>query len=306
MQYTTNKDNMTNIVMGLKDYMFTSDNLMRFTKHMIQHDIIPKCSLKNIDKNELHTSKIESIDIDAKKIDVKSNKRPDTKTSEVKRQASLESPVKPTKKPRMEEKIYKPRQKDSLFWCLYILKNGYFKYEMEIINQYFVVEKTEKFKYIEMLRKNKDLIKLHKIKPFTELENDLANKDKISIKTFFALCILENINVLLVDKRKVYEITCIDIDETHPVNVIHRNSQTYEHFIELNSSPDILQKYRDTYYKMETFDSTLKAIGSYKVDELIDLCKKLDINIDKNDSNDEDHKKKKTKKDIYELLVLNY
>jgi hypothetical protein len=141
---------------------------------------------------------------------------------------------------------------------------------------------------------------LHKIKPLTELEDDLANKQKISIKTFFALCILENINVLLVDKRKIYEITCIDVDEEHPINIIHRNSQSYEHHIELNVTNEIIQKYRDTYYKMSNFDATIKAIGSYKLDELIDLCKKLDINIVN------ETKKKQTKKDIYELLVLNY
>jgi hypothetical protein len=204
------------------------------------------------------------------------------------------------KRHKQLDTTYKPKQKDSLFWCFYILKNGYFNYEMEIRNQYFVVEKTEKFKYIEMIRKHKDLIKLHKIKPFTELEDDLANKPKISIKTFFALCILENINVLLVDKRKIYEITCVDIDDTHPVNVVHRNSLTCDHHIELNVSNDNLKKYRDTYYKMDNFDATIKGIGSYKLDELIELCKKLDINI-VNDTT-----KKQTKKDIYELLVLNY
>jgi hypothetical protein len=40
---------------------------------------------------------------------------------------------------------------------------------------------------------------------------------------------------------------------------------------------------------------------SYKIDELIELCKKLDINI-----SIQEGKKKITKKDIYELLVLNY
>jgi len=202
---------------------------------------------------------------------------------------------------KVKDSIYRPKQKDSLFWCFYILKHGYSNYEMEINNQYFTVEKTEKFKYIDMLRKNKDILKIHKIKPFTELEDDLANKERISVKTFFALCILENINVLLVDKRKIFEITCIDVDDTHPVNIIHRNSQTYEHHIELNVTTEMLQKYRETYYKMINFDSTLKAIGSYKLEELVGLCKKLNINIEPSVD-----KKKKTKKDIYELLVLNY
>ena len=272
---------VSNIITDLQDYMFTSNNLNRFTKHMIQININPKASSKNIDKsNNNDNNKLAS--------------EPNKLASEPNKLAS--------DKKYKNEPFYKPKQKDSLFWCFYILKHGYSNYEMEINNQYFTVEKREKFKYIEMLRKNKDLLKIHKIKPFTELEDDLANKDKISVKTFFALCILENINVLLVDKRKIFELTCIDIDDKHPVNVIHRNRKNYEHHIELNVTDNILMNYRETYYKGNTLDASIKSIGSYKFDELVELCKKLDINI----SSKEEGKKKMTKKDIYEILVLNY
>jgi len=259
----------TSIIFDLQDYMFTSNNIHRYTKNMFQMDIKPKSvTVKNntlLPKNKLVQKNIE----------------------------------------KKRETMYKPKQKDSLFWCFYILKNGFSNYEMEINNQYFVVEKNEKFKYIEILRKNKDLLKIHKIKPLTELEDDLANKDKISIKTFFALCILENINVLLVNKRKVYELLCTDIDEKHSINIVHRNNETYEHSIELDVTEDSINKYREKYYKMSSFDTTLKSIGSYKLEELLDLCKKLDINIDDYKSKKEG-KQKITKKNIYELLVLNY
>ena len=275
-------NNKSNIPIGidLQDYMFTSTNIDRYTKHMIQvSDSIvlrPKSSLKHIEKKENKEKTIE----------LKLNE----KTLEVKRK---------------KETMYRPKQKDSLFWCFYILKHGFSNYEMEINNQYFVVEKNEKFKYIDLLRKNKDLLKIHKIKPLTELEDDLANKDKISIKTFFALCILENINVLLVNKRKVYELLCCDPDEKHPINIVHRNSELYEHSIELDVTEEIIKKYRETYYKMSSFDATLKSMGSYKLEELTDLCKKLDINIDEC-NNKKEGKQKITKKDIYELLVLKY
>lgn len=264
IKQTTNK---SNIILDLQDYMFTSKNIHRYTKHMIQIDIKPKSVMvKKMDKLVQPNKQI----IEKKK-----------------------------------ETMYKPKQKDSLFWCFYILKNGFSNYEMEINNQYFVVEKNEKFKYIEILRKNKDLLKIHKIKPLTELEDDLANKDKISIKTFFALCMLENINILLVNKRKVYELLCTDIDDKHPINIVHRNNESYEHLIELDVTEDSIRKYRETYYKMSSFDATLKSMGSYKLEELLDLCKKLDINID-DYKNKKEGKQKLTKKDIYELLVLNY
>ena len=271
-----------NIIFDLQDYMFTSKNIQRYTKHMIQIDIKPKSvTVEKMDKliqpqKQIFEKKIDKLIQPQKQI---FEKKKDT--------------------------IYKPKQKDSLFWCFYILKNGFSNYEMEINNQYFIVEKNEKFKYIEILRKNKDLLKIHKIKPLTELEDDLANKDKISIKTFFALCMLEHINILLVNKRKVYELLCTDNDNNHPINIVYRNGETYEHSIQLDVNEDIIKKYRETYYKMSSFDATLKSMGSYKLEELLDLCKKLDINID-DYKNNKEGKKKLTKKDIYELLVLNY
>jgi len=62
---------------------------------------------------------------------------------------------------------------------------------------------------------------------------------------------------------------------------------------------------KDTVEMGENFDATLKSIGSYKLDELFDLCKKLDINIEEY-KNKKECNKKITKSDIYELLVLNY
>jgi len=279
------------IFLDLQDYMFTSKNINRFTKHIIvfnNENIIPKSSLKNIETN-----------IKEKNYQPNKPNKPNKKEIEEIEEKVKEVNVKEIKV-KVKETMYRPKQKDSLFWCFYILKYGFSNYEMEINNQYFVVEKNEKFKYIELLRKNKDLLKLHKIKPLTQLEDDLANKDKISPKTFFALCVLENINVLLVDKRKVYELLINDL----PINIVHRNNETYYHSIELDVTEDICKKYRETYYKLTNFDTTLKSIGSYKLQELTDLCQKLNINIE--DHKNKTLKQKMTKKDIYELLVMNY
>ena len=198
-----------------------------------------------------------------------------------------------------KDTIYKPVKKDSLFWCFYILKYGFSKYEMEVGNQHFSIEKQEKFKYIDHVRNpiNKDLLKIHKIKPLSLLEDDLANQEKISIKTFFALCIIEKMNVILIDKRKVYEVLTTDDPKIY---IIHRNSITYEHYIELDVPADKINMYKETYYNMSNFDTSLKAMSSYKVEELLELCKKLEINTDIKE------KKKMAKKDIYELLVQQF
>jgi hypothetical protein len=261
-----------NVVDELQDYMFTGDNLKRFNKH--NFGLISK----GLDKKQNRK--------------VSSNSLVDDKKDQSK---------------KATDNIYKLYQTDSLFWCFYILKYGLSKYEMEVGNQHFTIEKAEKFKYIEILRKNKDVLKINKIKPLSELENDLANNQRISIKTFFALCIIEKINILLVDKRKIYE--SITADDSK-MNVVHRNRISFEHYIEFDIPDDKLTLLRETYYKVQGFDSGLKSMTSYKSDELLELCKKLDIDVSnikaKGDDKPKGDTKKMTKKDIYELLVQNF
>jgi len=262
----TNDNNtvLYNVVAELQDYMFTGDNLKQFNKHS-----------QNA-KRPNRDNKDKFVSSNAEKVKEKDKDKP-------------------------KDDIYKPFQTDSLFWCFYILKYGLSKYEMEVGNQHFPIEKAEKFRYIELFRTKKDILKINKIKPLADLENDLANNPRISIKTFFALCIVEKINILLVDKRKIYE--SITNDETK-VNVIHRNGVSYENSIEFNVPDDKLANYRDTYYKVQGFDSGLKSMTSYKVDELLELCKKFDIDVSNSKPNGDT--KKLAKKDIYELLVQNF
>jgi len=286
------KHELTNPEGSFAKFMFNSKNLRLFTKH-------------NIDF-------------------VSSNKPKESKdNNKPLKQKETNKPLNSKGLKESKDKIYKPFKKDSLFWCFFILKHGFSKYEMEVGNQHFSIEKQEKFKYIDELRKtcNKDLLKMHKIKPLSLLEDDLANQERISIKTFFALCIVEKINVMLIDKRKVYEILITDDPKIH---VIHRNSVSYEHHIELDVSIDAINVYRETYYKMSTFDVSLKSMASYKVEELLDLCNKLDIVLDqsfkegkegkeekegkegKEEKEEKKGKKKLGKKDIYELLVQHF
>jgi hypothetical protein len=273
------KHELTNPDGSFIKFMFNSKNLRQFTKHSI--DFVSCNTAASIKTNKPLLKETEKH---LKSKDIKDLKN-------------------------IKDITYKPLKKDSLFWCFYILKHGFSKYEMEVGNQHFSIEKQEKFKYIDELRKtcNKDLLKMHKIKPLSLLEDDLANQERISIKTFFALCIVEKINVMLIDKRKVYEILITDDPKIH---VIHRNSISYEHHIELDVSTDAINVYRETYYKMSTFDATLKSMASYKVEELLELCKKLNISLEhpfKEEKDGKEEKKKKLgKKDIYELLVQQF
>ena len=204
--------------------------------------------------------------------------------------------------PKVLDKFFYPEQKDSLYWCYFIIKNGFAKYEYPNVTS-FVNEKIDKFKSIELLRINKQQLKLKKIKNVKEdVEDELANKERIGMKTFIALCVADNINILFIHKRKCFEII-FDEQEDAPIHVVHQiDSPTLRYSYETIVSNEQIKKYRTEYFKWESVDKPLKAISYYKSEELVDLCKKLDISAV---SLDNSSLKKKTKKDLYELLITN-
>ena len=95
-----------------------------------------------------------------------------------------------------KERFFYPSQKDQLYWCFFIMKNGFTAYEYPDVSS-FVNEKNEKIKCVTMLRENKQQLKGKKIKNIKEhVENELVNCSTITMKTFIALCIVA-INRLL-------------------------------------------------------------------------------------------------------------
>jgi hypothetical protein len=64
--------------------------------------------------------------------------------------------------------------------------------------------------------------------------------------------------------------------------------------------------YKNHFFKWESVDKPLKAIGSYKSEELMDLCIRLVFGDDSTvNALNKQNLKKKTKKELYELLIQN-
>lgn len=188
--------------------------------------------------------------------------------------------------------MFTPKQKDSLFWCFYILKYGEQKYEMlENIN--IVLEKKLKIEYVEKIRREKQIVKLHKFATLTHLENQLANEERIDLNTFFTLCVIENINVLYVCKKTYFELLMND-DKIH---IIHR-LDNYSKYGYEGIEQSKIELYRSTLFKVDSVEKPIKSISSYKVSELVEFCTKLGIEICVKDTS-----KNKSKKDLYESLI---
>ena len=189
---------------------------------------------------------------------------------------------------KKDEKIKTLNQKDLLFWYLYLFKHD------EIIEKInIVLEKKLKIEYIDKIRQNKQLIKLHKFATLTHLENQLANEEKIDLKTFFTLCVIENINILYISKKTYFELLLND-DKIH---IIHHLDNYSKYGYEENTQ-SIIELYRSTLFKIDNIEKPIKPITSYKILELIEYCNKLGI-----ETHIKDTTKNKCKKDLYESLI---
>jgi hypothetical protein len=194
--------------------------------------------------------------------------------------------------------FFYPPQKDSLFWCFYIIVNGFSKYEFEVTT--YIKEKNEKIRYIEMVRNNKKLLKEQKIKPISDIEDYLANKEQLNIKTFIALCILEGINIIIINNQTYIE---YNLTSGSKIHVIHQK-RPFSFSIELNASDEIIQKYRDTHFQIQNIDKPILSISSYNVSELNAFCKKLQINQEPIEPLDKELViKKRSKQEMYNLII---
>ena len=142
----------------------------------------------------------------------------------------------------------------------------------ETVNNYFTTEKETKYKWIEDFRKNKELFKPIKVSR-NSIEDELANKPKISLHCIKALCHMHDINVFYIDNKKYYEMIT---NESKPVYVIDKINNKYG--VKKNVDTETLDYYRKHYWQLEKLDKPLKAISSYKVSDLTTICKKININ----------------------------
>jgi virulence-associated protein VapD len=62
-----------------------------------------------------------------------------------------------------------------------------------------------------------------------------------------------------------------------------------------------VNKIKNTHFRLETINKPVKSISAYKVNELIEICQKLSIDIYNNVTG-----KQKTKKELYELIILYF
>jgi hypothetical protein len=284
MEYQEN-----NIILdkSFQNYMFTEDRINYFLSFSLENNKQQNIPLSTNINPFIHNSKWKFKTKPA----ILNNNNTNEKSCPIPRTTDSFCPKK--------QPFFIPKQKDTLFWCFYVMVNGINKYEtIDYIN--IVVEKTMKIEYIEKLRKKKDLIKTYKFASILHIENMLANETKIDIKTFMSLCLLENVNVLFINNNIFYELEMNSLSKFHILHFFpNKFSYGIEEELDTLKNIDIKrEEYKKSLYQIFNLDKPIKAISSYKCEDLVEISSKLGINIINNET-----KKQMLKKDIYTLII---
>jgi len=199
---------------------------------------------------------------------------------------------------------FTPSQTNSLFWCFYIIYNGFASYEYE--SNYFTAEQQFKIQTIEKVKKGegKTSLKEHKISK-TCFESGLLGSTNINAKTLYALCLCYNLNIFYIYKNTYYEmISSIE----KPIHIIKYNAETNNYSIclpvDINATETLskhyeyIEKTKEKYWKLDSLDKPLRTVTAYSVHDLANICSKLDIAVVCETTN-----KKKTKAELYSSIL---
>lgn len=198
--------------------------------------------------------------------------------------------------PKKDDTSFTPFQKDKLFWCFYVLLNGFTEYEMHHTG-HFALEKAFKISSVEKLRGMKTQIKELKLK-INEVEDELVNKEQISIKGLHVLCLVHNVSITYIYGKQYCEFFYGDTIK----GIIQRNEKK-EHSLLYEDT--LLETIKQTHWFIENVQKPLKAPTAYTVKELQDICEKLQITLTfkQKTTLGQIVEKNKLKKELYEDIL---
>jgi len=194
--------------------------------------------------------------------------------------------------------IVTPKQKDTLFWCVYIAINGYNDY-LEIERNYGVKELEIKKQIADFIIVNSGKLKNTNVKitkvSIQEILSELLTLQKeTSILCLLAMTVFYNINILLVDPTKKYYLEYIsNKDIENPSFILYKDTYGNYSLKQQSFGASELEEFKSDKVCLENHLKPLKPISTYKTDDLESLSKKIGLY---------DETKKYKKAELYNLI----
>ena len=162
------------------------------------------------------------------------------------------------------------KDQDQLFWYYYIAMNSYDDYKY--LDHKFTKEKELKIQNIETMKNNNSILKQNKIK-ISDYETDLLNSKQISLSTLRGLCAYNEVNIIYIKDKIYYDFR---FNDTQVPIIIYKQGKTYS--CNISPSLETIEMIKQKYYYIDNPSKPINGISSYKIKELSEICKKLDIN----------------------------
>ena len=189
-----------------------------------------------------------------------------------------------------EKDIFIPDEEDSLFWCYIIYKYGYSEYELKREKKYESIT-SMKIDLVYTVRENKDLLKKLKLRK-SKVEENLTNDKRINLDTFLFLIAVNEMNLIYINGQTYYEELYSDEEKI----CIIKYEKEQDKYGLYDVSKEKLEELKKTRLHILNISKPIKSLSSYKVLQIKEICKTLNIDIMKTET------KCKTKKELYQLI----
>ena len=213
--------------------------------------------------------------------------------------------------------FFTPKPEDSLLWCAYIMINGLEKFET--VENYYTEGNVFKYQVVGDIRSKKTLLKPHKLS-LSKIEDSIVNKPFINLESFYAIALTYNLSICLIQGRKLFEIGRNNDDSKtfviekkrgkYGIYLFSTQSSTINIVSKRNISIQVLKTaalnyVRDNYWSMENISTPIRPLSAYKLQDLVDICKRLNIPTShqhKGEFGSIGIEKRKTKGELYEAI----
>jgi hypothetical protein len=193
-----------------------------------------------------------------------------------------------------------PKQKDSLFWCIYIAKYGYNDYR-QINKNYGSKQLDEQKKIGQHIKQNLHLLKntntrITKAAGQEILSDLLTDTKKTEMNVLYAYCIYYGFNLIIMneDETTYIEIVSNTFSSDNPTYLMNKNKKDKYSIIEEPINKDEYVNITSNKFKLDSHIRPLKAISNYKIDELRIIADQIGIDI---------YEQKWLKPDLYKSIT---
>ena len=190
---------------------------------------------------------------------------------------------------KKQPEIFFPPFVDKLYWCFFIMKEGMAAFE-GLGKGVFAAETSSKISMVQDIRKKTDLLATYKKKCcIASSESDLVGCPFITMDTFQILCIVYGISVLVAKGKRAVRFQYSDQDP-YIVWCCESGYGLGSDRIEHGKLPEGVVEVQD-------LEKPLKAIGSYKKEDLVSIATTVGISLGT------DAGKTKSKADLYQGIL---